>query len=404
MVNYYTDLDIDQSLEGQELEKEIKKIQRKWILRTNAPDLNLKQEAERKISLIEEAKLVILDSDKRKEYDLELQAGESYNYEEDTEEDYYNDVDKLIDDAWDLIVDEKYADAIVVAKRAVEIASMNPYSWSVLAYAHYCWGDVDDAIYEYKKAIDITPNVDIFYYHLGEIYLDSAHKMLEKNKDNEADIMLSDAFKCANKALSIEPNNTDNRILMARISIIKDDIDTAIEIYKDVMSSSENHEWIKDVLADLYFEKGKRQLPMADNGGYSLSYIKNTEKMIEYMKKAKNLVNKAEYNNFINNGEKAIIKKEEEYKRSMEKVFDKANLPALIIPILMFLDTGLWKIIGIITMISVIYISIVPRYKLSNTRFSLRTFREKIYLILIFPFLSAFKLIVEKTKESKVKD
>ena len=34
------------------------------------------------------------------------------------------------------------------------------------------WNEFDDAIYEYRKAMDIETNNDVFYYDLSDVYLD----------------------------------------------------------------------------------------------------------------------------------------------------------------------------------------------------------------------------------------
>src|SRR5690625_4913269 len=72
MDNYYAIFNIDENLHGDELQTELRKIQKRLITRQNAADINRRQEAERKLVLIQEAMDILLDEEKRKEYDAQL--------------------------------------------------------------------------------------------------------------------------------------------------------------------------------------------------------------------------------------------------------------------------------------------------------------------------------------------
>lgn len=71
-VNYYAELGLDRGASVGQLESELKALRKKWISRQNAADTDKRQKAERMVELIREATEVLLDADKKKKYDKEL--------------------------------------------------------------------------------------------------------------------------------------------------------------------------------------------------------------------------------------------------------------------------------------------------------------------------------------------
>ena len=72
MINYYAELNISQSLSGEEMEAALRKAKKQWGLRLGAPALARRQEAERKVALIDEAAPILCDKAKKAKYDKEL--------------------------------------------------------------------------------------------------------------------------------------------------------------------------------------------------------------------------------------------------------------------------------------------------------------------------------------------
>ncbi|MGH4120822.1 tetratricopeptide repeat protein [Clostridium sp.] len=356
MVNYYKELNLDPSFNAEQLIEELKNTQRKWIGRTNAPDLNHRQEAERKVSIIAEAQKTLLDEKKRIEYDQQLKNiipeqnnGPSVNLDQNN-----NNVDDLIKQSWKFINLGQYADGIMVARRATEIEGSNADAWATLAHADYRWNNVEEAIYEYKKAINLRPNGDSFYCDLGNIYLD-------KN-------MLNEAEEYANKAIHLNPKNNYNKILLGNVASNKNEYDKAISIFTELIKSEPDNKSYKDVIANSYYSKGISYCYRA-NDGYIYNVDENaTESMIGYMKKAKEYGNDPEFDEKIAWGEKAL-----------KNTFDKSKWTLFIIPILMVLagDT-LIKIAGIAVIGGLGYLSMRPGWRLTrNSMFNEKTLFDK---------------------------
>ncbi len=356
MINYYQELNIDPNLKSEQLSEALKNAQRKWIGRTNAPDLNRRQEAERKVSIIAEAQKILLDENKRSEYDSQLKnsvpsKNEAPNINVNQEN---TNVASLIQQAWDLINSGRYADAIMVARRATEVDGSNADAWAVLGYADYSWNNVQDAIYEYKKAIALMPNNDTYYCDLGNILLD--HNRLAEAED------------CANKAMHLAPNKNYNRLLFGNIAVAKNEYDRAITIFKELMAEEPNNESYKRVIADCYYSKGINYCFHHDNGYIYCIDEQCTKNMIDCMKQAKQFAKNPEYDEKIAWGEK-----------SLKKTFDKSKWTLFIIPVLMlFTKDVMTSIVGIAMIAGLGYLSMRPQWRLTrNSLFGEKTLFDK---------------------------
>ena len=187
--NLYRVLNVPQTASAEEVKKAIIQGSRLWSNRTNAPQIEKRQEAERMVKLIEEAETILLDPAKRAGYDRQLATAPSEEREVD-ESDLAERGD-LVKEAWRLLSDGEVPDAMFVAEKATQKDGANPEAWAVLAQAKARWGDTEDAIYEFKKAIKLRPNEASYYFDLGSVY--------------EAAERSGDALQQYERAAKIEP-------------------------------------------------------------------------------------------------------------------------------------------------------------------------------------------------------
>ena len=97
------------------------------VRRTNAPDLKRRQEAERKVEILAEAEVILLDEAKRSEYNRMLEGSEpevNTNHQEQFDNTTESTAQELIDYAWSLLEEGRIADAIVVGKRSLKIMEL----------------------------------------------------------------------------------------------------------------------------------------------------------------------------------------------------------------------------------------------------------------------------------------
>ncbi|HFF3742089.1 tetratricopeptide repeat protein [Bacillus cereus] len=308
MENYYELLQVDSNIGADELKEKLIEAQRKWLGRTNAPDLKRRQEAERKIEILAAAEEILLDEAKRIEYNRMLDGSNSEGNTNDQEQ--FDDTTKstaqeLINEAWNLLEQERVADAIVVGKRVTENYGANAYGWAVLARAHYIWNEYDDAIYEYRKAIDIETNNDVFYYDLADVYFDHPRLSFEER--------LNHVEKLTQKALSIKPNERAYRFRMAVIARYRDNYDQAIDILRQLIETHGKDPSLGNELAYNYYYKCLTLLyAQESNGETYYSYIsrESAEQGLILLREAKLYATDRDLlgyiQTFIDLGEKAL--------------------------------------------------------------------------------------------------
>jgi len=189
MQNFYKLLNIQPTAKESEVKEALHTALRLWSNRTNAPQIDRRQEAERMVKLLEEAEAILLNQAKRAEYDRNLKtAGPSAPHEN---REAVDSATNMIEEGRRLLAEGNIGDALYAATKATEREGGNPEAWALLGRARFRFGDVEDAIYEYKRAIKLKPNEGDYYSELGDIYDDTGK--------------LDDALTQYKKAAQVEP-------------------------------------------------------------------------------------------------------------------------------------------------------------------------------------------------------
>ncbi|WP_033827583.1 DnaJ domain-containing protein [Bacillus andreraoultii] len=276
MNNYYELLELHMDASESEIREKIKTELSKWRKRVNAPDPQRQRLASERMELLQEAEETLLNPENRTQYDLHLQQSmapqQEYRaaIEEVDNPTQLSLADQLIGEANNLINQNNIADAIVYAKRATEADGNHPYAWSILARAHFLWGEVQDALYEIKRAISILPNEPHFYYVLY-------HCQMNRNDINYSEKM-NLATEAINKALNIAPNDPDYITEAARLALETKQLDYGIDLLKQLEKNQGLNPDSRNILAELYYYKGLNLTHRVDyNNGETLYYFTNKE-------------------------------------------------------------------------------------------------------------------------------
>ena len=274
MQNYYKLLDISPTASAEEIKEAIKKLNKVWYTRTNSPSLERRQHAERMVKALEEAEKILLDPQKKAEYEKELNsaAPEPQGIDE-TEIEPTSD---LVAEAWRLLQVDRVADAIYVGTKATEKDGSNPEAWAVLAQAKFLWGDVDDAIYEYNRAIKLKPNDDTYYFDLGTIY-----QQREQWRE---------AVNNYERASKIAPQVSMYRAAIGEVFARLEKYDTAIQILEQCHNEEPDNESYKWILAYCYLDSCYRSWKRdPENGDYMPTETKDIQDAYDLIKKAQDL-------------------------------------------------------------------------------------------------------------------
>jgi tetratricopeptide (TPR) repeat protein len=246
VIDYYKLLNVSRNASDDEINTALAKALRTWTLRTNHPQLEVRQDAERKIKSLEEAQVVLLEKTKRSEYDRKLVVSDASGTEESSLDDAnLGDKTRLVEEGWKALTDGNVADALFLATKATESDGRNPEAWALLAEAKFRWGDIQDAIYEYKRAIALKPNQASYYFDLGAVF--EAHEDWEN------------AVQQYGRAAKIDPKTVMYRAAIGAVRIKQGDDKEGIEILEQcVKEEPENpsYHWFLAVgYADSAHEK-----------------------------------------------------------------------------------------------------------------------------------------------------
>jgi Flp pilus assembly protein TadD len=286
--NYYRVLNISPTASPDDIRKAIIKELRLWSNRTNAPQIERRQEAERMVQVLEEAEGILLDAAKKAEYDRNLR-----NVPEPTRQVQDDDLSPsadLVAEGWRLLIAGQVADALYVATRATQVQGNNPEAWALLGQAKFRWGDTDDAIYEYKRAIQLKPNEASYYFDLGGVY-----ESVERYKE---------AVEHFEKAVRIAPAEPMYRAAIGMVLVKVERYHEAIELLERCASEDPDNKSYQEFLAVAYHDGMIESWWKTPEGNYLCCSKAQADQAREIIRKAKAL-------NFDNEELRAVILKSE---------------------------------------------------------------------------------------------
>ena len=169
VVDYYALMNVSPTISDADLKTALYAALRQWTNRQNHRQLEKRQEAERNVAHLEDAKTILFDPAKRAKYNEILSKAATQQSQSPARHDQVP-AEHLIEAGWRYLGDGNVAEALNVATQATTYQANNPDAWALLAQAKFRWGDAQDAIYEYKRAIQLRPNEASYYFDLGSVY------------------------------------------------------------------------------------------------------------------------------------------------------------------------------------------------------------------------------------------
>ncbi|RAL23203.1 tetratricopeptide repeat protein [Thermoflavimicrobium daqui] len=248
MQNYYQLLNISPSAKKAEIQKVINTELRRWTQRTNSPQFEKRQEAERMVRKLEEIEKILLDDEKRSKYDEQLESADlSPNQtsqstpESSTEKSNLapQNIRQQIAQGWQYLEQGRTFDALFLARKVVEQMPDNPEVWALLAYARFQNGEKQEAIQAMTRACSLDSSRADYFIFLGDVYrsfqrLDQAEKHYHRAIElNHKDIMVQyklgllflelkqyqRAIDTFEKCLQVSPRNPEVERELARAYI-----------------------------------------------------------------------------------------------------------------------------------------------------------------------------------------
>lgn len=237
-VDYFQLLGLSSSATNEEIEARIREEMRLWVKRTEAPDMAMRQEAERRVKHLTEAKKVLLEPAARQAYEAELRsrpapAPAAAPTAPAGDED-------MVKAAYDYLANGDPLSAVYVASRATERQPGVAEAWAVLAEGKLATGRTDDALYEYRKAIDLKPNEAPYYFGLGGVY--------ERRGEWPS------AMQQYEMAARIDPPNVTYRVAIAGVHLQTDNAQKAVDILYQASTQHPDNDVVQYYLAIAYHD------------------------------------------------------------------------------------------------------------------------------------------------------
>jgi len=287
MENYYERFGIPRDADEGEIRKRIHQELRKWSNRTNAPQMERRQEAERMVQLLEEAEEILLDPDKRAAYDRQLAAAsrlqtsarrEQASTASRTGTGTVTPVETIISRGTELLEQNRVADTIVLARQATEQDPHNPDAWALLAHAKKEWGEPEQAVEAFRRAIELKPNDGRYYYGLGQT-------LEQLNRWEEAVTQYRRASKT-------DPDNHQYRVALGMALIRTEQFDEGLALLEQCVQAESDNPAYQESLALGYQAKAYYSWtevpaghPMMAEGRYPTTY-QQYRTALRYLSKA----------------------------------------------------------------------------------------------------------------------
>lgn len=261
MVNYYELLEISQNADKTTIEQAIRRTRRVWNNRANNPDVTIRAEAERRVKEIAEAEKILLDENKRKEYDLQLNQEPKTEIEDqnptnncDWEEEFFQAYNRDMNDY-----------AAQIAQHEISVHERNGRAWFLYGEALRRSGNISQGIEALKRASLLLDDPGV-YRQLGFAYADVEQYV--------------EAWKAFLNAAKIEPNVAEYHALASNCLRTIGMITEAIAEAKEAYSIDPSDEQVKfELFAALYEDAMKA---MAYNRSSGKHLILN-KKQLDYV-------------------------------------------------------------------------------------------------------------------------
>lgn len=222
MEDYYAALDLPRDATTEQIHQRVRQEVRTWQKRTTNPDLARRQEAERRLRLVAEARKVLLDPQRRAAYDADLAASlRAPEPPPPPGEDW-------VGNARRFLASGDYASALYAAKEARNASPRSAEVWSLLGRANLGLGNLRDALSHARRAADIEPRNAGYYFDQGVIYEELGQ--------------FDDARRSYEVATKLDPDDHGARYALASVMAQGEKPERALPLLEDLYATGRDRE------------------------------------------------------------------------------------------------------------------------------------------------------------------
>lgn len=232
--DFYALLEVDRAADRDAIDKAVRKSTSKWRKMTESSDLSMRQEAERRMENITEAKRVLLDPDQRGAYDRELQTAGVETVSPSAGADGGSNRDWLTE-ARKYLERNDYPSANYAAREAMQSGASGAEIWNLRARASLGMNQHQDALYEAREAHNIEQNNPNYASFVGLVYADVGN--------------IREAMTYFEKASAIEPDNVGHKVAVLECLLDLNETSVALERARTLYRSHPSDETVTEALA-----------------------------------------------------------------------------------------------------------------------------------------------------------
>lgn len=288
MTNYYTEFNLDPNASCETLCAQLFKEKRKWITRQNANSMEKRQEAERKVLLIEEASKIFSDKLAKEKYDVELMRERKKNggapapapqpqpvpQPQPTQQSWT--LERLLEVAKQNHDSGNSLYNIDLCRQAIAHGMEDSEIYNFLARAYWENGNIQNAAVTFETAIQKYPTETVLYYNIAVMYLNETNKYKE-------------AREYINKAMEMSPNHANIKGLDIYCMLLTGHVNEAETKVQDYLRDNPSDQKYRSSVADAYLLYSDRFLTQASNGGAYFATQEAYDSALYYRKKANEL-------------------------------------------------------------------------------------------------------------------
>lgn len=295
--DYYTILGIPKSASEADVRAAYKREVRIWRKRAASSQNSVREEAVRRLALLEEAFSTLTDAQRRATYNRQptsALATPIFNSIVHPQMSFGN----LIEQAESYLAVADYQGAARAAREATSNMGNSAQSWFVLSRANAGLRQLNDAVYEARRAIELAPENSMYQFNLGTIYEELGS--------------WDEALNSYGRAAQLEPNEPIYQLAIGGVWLQNGQPANAIPVIERVYSAFPENE-----TACYYYAQGLIAMAEAvpkDNvkEGYAVTSAREIQEMRGYLSRAEGIKH-------LDHKSKQAILNIEAYLRRMEK-------------------------------------------------------------------------------------
>jgi Flp pilus assembly protein TadD len=253
-VDYYALLGVARTASRPEVEQAIKQGIRTWSKQTSRPELDKRQEAERRMQQLKEARVTLLDDGRRQRYDQQLAvqvvSGALAPVAPSGREGW-------LDLARHAMSVKDYRTAVRAAEEGQTAQDRYVEAWSIIARANSGLGRLDEAVFAAQRAVQLEPSNPHHHYTLAAVF--------EELGD------WANALRCYETLARLDPASELPQIRTAIVAQSSGDHARATAILERLYASGRDQELAGDYLAMVLMDAAEKVPRVRDGDGYAIT-------------------------------------------------------------------------------------------------------------------------------------